>query len=251
MSNTALIMAHPGHELRVFKFLSEYKPRVYLMTDGSGSKQASRVDSTLKILQASGATVAIDIAHVPDKQIYQELMTLSVERHVHWMISVLNELKLHQIDFIIGDACEGFSPTHDLCRYSINMIASEINNSWPIKNYDFLLDSILYNDNQDDISLVLNVGEFDAKQTAAYDYQELGLELNNAIQKYGNEPFKKEIIRKVVNDEPKIKWNSTYPYYEQFGREQIAKGLYRELITFNDHVLPFTEAAEALFKVSI
>ncbi len=79
MSTVALIIAHPGHELRIYKFLQVYKPRVYLITDGSGGEQASRVQSTKEVLESCGATLAEGFDIVPDKKIYQELLHYKVK----------------------------------------------------------------------------------------------------------------------------------------------------------------------------
>ena len=41
----ALVVAHPGHELRVYGWLALRKPDVYILTDGSGHTGNSRLDS--------------------------------------------------------------------------------------------------------------------------------------------------------------------------------------------------------------
>jgi hypothetical protein len=33
--NIAVVIGHPGHELRIYRFIEIYKPRVYKLTDGS------------------------------------------------------------------------------------------------------------------------------------------------------------------------------------------------------------------------
>src|SRR5260221_8686768 len=52
----ALIIAHPGHELRVHRWLEKTRPLVLVLTDGSGRTAQSRLASTTRILkQAAGA----------------------------------------------------------------------------------------------------------------------------------------------------------------------------------------------------
>jgi len=46
----AVIIAHPGHELRVHYWLEQAKPAVCVLTDGSGRTQKSRLDSTTGVL---------------------------------------------------------------------------------------------------------------------------------------------------------------------------------------------------------
>ena len=53
--NTALIIGHPGHELRVFNWLEVTRPTVFVITDGSGKEGRSRLASTAQILKQTGA----------------------------------------------------------------------------------------------------------------------------------------------------------------------------------------------------
>jgi hypothetical protein len=47
---SALIIAHPGHEIRVHGWLERAKPVVYVLTDGSGRSGQSRLASTARLL---------------------------------------------------------------------------------------------------------------------------------------------------------------------------------------------------------
>src|SRR5215470_17021527 len=51
----ALVISHPGHELRLFGWLRLAKPSVFILTDGSGRSDASRIASTSRILASAGA----------------------------------------------------------------------------------------------------------------------------------------------------------------------------------------------------
>jgi hypothetical protein len=44
--HAGLIVGHPGHELRVDGWLTQTPPVVHVLTDGSGDRGASRIDST-------------------------------------------------------------------------------------------------------------------------------------------------------------------------------------------------------------
>jgi hypothetical protein len=51
----ALVVAHPGHELRVHHWLELTRPFVIVLTDGSGHSGQSRLASTTRVLAAAGA----------------------------------------------------------------------------------------------------------------------------------------------------------------------------------------------------
>ncbi len=165
------------------------------------------------------------------------------------MHAIYQDLILHQVDMVLGDACEGASPTHDLCRYSINIIVRELQKTTALSNFDFLLDSIILEGNiQDFITLTLTSEEFEKKQKAACQYKELAKELQYAIEKYGSEPFQSETIRRINGTPPLKTWKGQYPYYEKFGHERIAQGIYNQLITFEEHVKPFIDSVSTQFQ---
>src|SRR4051812_8757577 len=70
----ALIIAHPGHELRVHHWLEQAKPLVFVLTDGSGRTTQSRLASTSKILQQAGATSGSIYGRFPDATIYSIML---------------------------------------------------------------------------------------------------------------------------------------------------------------------------------
>jgi len=51
---STLVIAHPGHELRVCHWLELAQPTVFILTDGSGRSGKSRLGSTTKVLEQAG-----------------------------------------------------------------------------------------------------------------------------------------------------------------------------------------------------
>src|SRR3954466_6543736 len=78
-SPAALVIAHPGHELRLHHWLETATPRVFVITDGSGSGQ-SRIQSTIDVLKATGCTPGTIMAALTDHEIYQMLLSGDVDR---------------------------------------------------------------------------------------------------------------------------------------------------------------------------
>ncbi|TIU68722.1 MAG: hypothetical protein E5W25_11970, partial [Mesorhizobium sp.] len=54
----ALVVAHPGHELRVHHWMETAKPLVLVLTDGSGHLGVGRLDRTAEVLAGAGARPA-------------------------------------------------------------------------------------------------------------------------------------------------------------------------------------------------
>jgi len=58
LANVLLVVAHPGHELRVWGWLCAVKPTVCVLTDGAGSGGEPRIAMTTTLLREAGATLA-------------------------------------------------------------------------------------------------------------------------------------------------------------------------------------------------
>jgi hypothetical protein len=71
----ALVVAHPGHELRAVHFLEQTRPRVSLLTDGSGSVGSSRLSETSSLHDRAGATPDTVYGAFTDPDAYACLMT--------------------------------------------------------------------------------------------------------------------------------------------------------------------------------
>ena len=240
-SRFALIIGHPGHELRVFKFLELYKPRVYVLTDGSGVTGTGRINSTIKILTECGVSISPVMGYFTDKEIYR----IVLENDFTVLLDLVKEIQLdfeqNNIEAVMGDAIEGFNPAHDLCRYLINniVLSAEKKTNKSLLNFDFLLDGIMNAQTAGEIiSVSLTDEDFERKTKAAEEYKELATELKYAVEKYGKETFKVEHIRKVSPPYVNTAWEGEIPFYEKYAKEKIKEGKYQEVITYKNHLLP-------------
>ncbi len=70
----ALIVGHPGHELRVHGWLEVARPLVFVLTDGSGRTGNSRVSSTKSIVNQAGATPGRLFGAITDEAAYEAIL---------------------------------------------------------------------------------------------------------------------------------------------------------------------------------
>src|SRR5215469_10219464 len=66
----ALVIAHPGHELRVHHWLERAKPQVFVLTDGSGLTDSSRTHRTEVLLELANAAKGPMFGSLSDQQLY-------------------------------------------------------------------------------------------------------------------------------------------------------------------------------------
>lgn len=244
--NAALVVAHPGHELRVFGWMAQWKPRVFIITDGSGRHGVSRVSSTSSILEKLNVPSGDIFGCTTDADIYQAIL----QQDSSFFLGVTDRLASafikHGINFVAGDATEGYNTSHDLCRVMVNaavQIASGASTT-PIANYEFCLTewdemgSAMHDDQC--LHFRLNDQLLSQKLEAAQQYVELKEEISAGIARRGEEYFRLECLRKLSRNRDRIL--SEKPFYEAWGERRVGSGVYQTVIRYREHILPLTAA---------
>jgi len=243
----ALVAGHPGHELKVFGWLAEYQPRVYVITDGAGRSGISRISSTAALLQNAGARSGEIFGGISDAGIYGAIL----EHDVSWFLRLVEDLASsflnHNIDCVAGDGAEGFNPTHDLCRVVLNsaVLLAQRTSGRNIANFEFSLtewepgcpESL---HDEDCLHWTLSDRLLSEKISAAQQYVELQNDVRRALAQRGEEYFRNECLRPVLDPAPRFDTSRT-PFYETWGEQQVQKGEYQSVIRLQ-HIIPLADA---------
>ena len=252
----ALFVAHPGHELRVFHWMELHRPLYFCLTDGSGGRAASRISSTTKLLERTGARPGAIYGRLSDREAYRLILDRRTEVFAELARELAQALISCSATCVAGDAVEGFNPVHDVCRFIIDGAVEMVrrHSGLILQNYDFVLDA---DPNtcpeplrKDAVLLQLDIAALDRKVTAALDYTELRDEVNMALERYGKQAFAVECLRPPSTRQMIESFESKPPFYERFGEMRNREGRYNEVIRFRQHVLPVREAIEEAVRKS-
>ena len=112
---------------------------MFVLTDGSGRGNHSRLPSTTRVLERAGATRGAVYGRFTDADVYRALLSGDVAVFTNTAALLAAALLDEGIDCVVADAAEGYNPTHDICRYLANAaveIAARARTR-PIANYEF------------------------------------------------------------------------------------------------------------------
>jgi len=244
----ALVIAHPGHELRVFHWLEQARPIVFVLTDGSGRSGRSRLARTHALLAATKAQPGPLFGLWTDLVLYHKILHRDSDFFINLADALAQRLYEDRIGYVVGDAAEGYNALHDFCRLIINTaikIARRRYGSGP-DNFEFLLagspEACPQTMRHQAIWLHLNDPQLERKMNAARGYAELQPEVENALANHGRDAFRTECLRP-------IRMNACYemdevPFYERYGERQVAAGYYQQVIRYRAHMLPLARALE-------
>ena len=273
-ARAALIVAHPGHELRVHGWLESALPPVCVLTDGSGRTQRSRLDSTTRVLEAAGAAPGPVYGAMSDVELYTAALEHDHSRFTRVVDEVVEMLFREQIEHVVGDAEEGYNPAHDVCRLIINAAVRLFNltSGRQVANYDFTLVAPPGHCPEalraESIRLELDEAALARKLSAARDYPELQAEVEAALSGAGSvglrehpdltrragsdfgapgtPDFSVEWLRRVdARRESAAPFNGRLPFYEVYGERQVAAGHYKRVLRYREHVLPLAAALQS------
>lgn len=246
----AVILGHPAHVLRIYRFIEIYKPIIYIITDGSGSKGESKLDHVTRIIEDCGASTSRLTCRFTDAEMYRVIRD-AVTETLHGLVEELSEdLGKNDVAVVAGDAIEGFNPIHDLCRYLINA-AVKIHSSRKnrtVGNFDLLLDGPPDQGSNGDgsIRIKLSAEDFARKMQAINAYPGIEPDIQKAMRLYGENAFQNESLRPVRTPDQLSGWDTDVPFYESYGAKMVESGVYSEVITFEKHLLPLAKYLSSL-----
>lgn len=248
----ALVMAHPGHELRIHRWLEKTKPKTHVLTDGSGSGSQGRLGSTRKVLAATGAGVGSVFGPWTDQRAYELIFHHSLDELRAVVTSLAEEFVADDVDLVVSDAIEGFNPTHDMCSMitecAIQLAAHH--GDRPIWHMDFLLEAppdagVDVSDRRatEQIFLHLDEGAWQRKMERALAYPGLRDEVERWMAIHTPDAFRLEVLRPVkpLEDLARL-FDGSPPAYESVGEQRVAQGVYNRVLRFREHWLPCAEA---------
>ena len=134
---TALVFAHPGHEVLVHRFLEEARPLVFVLTDGPTLNEEPAIRTTARIVRKTGARVGGIFGRCTTRGLQNALLLSERDRFIALVQELADHLITEEIDLVAGDAAEGIDPAHDLCRVLIDAAVSVAALTRPgLKNFE-------------------------------------------------------------------------------------------------------------------
>lgn len=255
-SVAALVIAHPGHELRVHGWLERERPEVFVLTDGSGSTGESRVSSTVEVLRRAGARPGSLLGRFSDRELYEVMLEGRIEVLTGLARELADALIERGVDTVAADAIEGFNPSHDVCRLVADaaVALARRRTGRAIASYDFLLegrpDTFSANGSSPVLRLELEDGALERKLAAARSYPEMASEVERAFERHGAGAFRVECLRPADPEADVEALIEEPPYYETYGERQVAAGRYPRVLRFREHFLPLARALRELGRTA-
>jgi hypothetical protein len=246
-----LVIAHPGHELRLFGWLNEVRPDVLVLTDGSGHGGRPRIENSRRVLLATGARATALFGEYTDRQIYRGLLSADMSIFTQMALTLAAVLQRGNYGAVVADPFEGYNPTHDLCRVLVNAAVQFTSGTHGgrLLNYDYALTEMSdFRACESLTAMRLSPQMRLRKRAAAAEYVELTGEVKSAVQREGALAYDQEVLREITADRLAIRSLERPPFYETYGEKQCAAGRYATVIRYSQHFVPIAKGIVEVFR---
>jgi len=241
----ALVVAHPGHELRLHGWLEVARPTVLVLTDGGGSGKRSRLHSTSRVLARVGGTPGPVFGRLTDRALYAAILAQDVALALDLVDELAVTLVRDGVDYVVADALEGYNPAHDLCHVLVSAaVARAARGGHRVAHFDFPLVGRPDTgpSGQRSVTLPLDDAALARKLFAARVYVGLGDEVETALAAHGVEAFGVECLRPLTSGTLHAVPPEDPPYYERYGAGRVAAGRYARVLRYREHFAPLAAA---------
>lgn len=231
-----LLHAHPGHELRLFGWMEQHKPTLFLMTDGSGGG-VSRTHHSLEIVKRTGACAGAAFGLAPDRDWYAAVLAGDQSLFGSVIEAVVHAATALAATRIVSDAVDGYNPMHDLCEVVAASAVAVLKSRGHAVEH-LVARAVSGGDDTDVVSTIrLDRQTLVRKQSAIESYMPLAEEVRRLLQEEPDALACERLRR------PTFAWGERWsPSWENIGASRVAASKYAQRIEYLSHVRPLALA---------
>ena len=239
----ALAISHPGHELRLMKWINDTRPLIFLLTSGSRSGASrSRVRASQLLAAQLGATPGPVFGEHLDREVYEWILAEDSAPFLALANRMATSFVEAQITTVITDSWQLYNVVHDLWHLTVRIAAAEaaISMGRPLTCLDYPVvphTSEVLGPGPERYRLTLTPREVDDKLRLASEFPEIAEDVAEIMRIGGPETMRQEVLHAVrpVSELPPAL--GVQALYERFGEERVASGLYASVLRWS-HVEP-------------
>jgi hypothetical protein len=244
-SLAAMVVAHPGHELRLHGWLERAQPLLFVISDGSARAQ-SRIPSTKAVLDAVGGIAGPIFGRFTDTELYRAIIDHDVDGVAEATRELGDALASSGVEQVVCDAWEDYNPAHDLCRVMTSLAVERARamSGRTIALYDYaVVGPTGATGAKGEIVITLDDDALARKIAAARAFDALQNDVDEQLRD-GSDPFRVECLRPAPI-EIDLRQHAAQPAYELYGEARVAEGRYNAVLRYREHFAPFVEALVA------
>jgi hypothetical protein len=243
----ALAIAHPGHELRLTKWISQAKPTVHVLTGGSRSGHASRrVQASSNVLRNLGGQVGTIFGRYLDAEVYRLIMSGDPRLFLDLADELADAFVCQSVRTVVVDGWQLYNVVHDLwhltVRAAIGKAESRMRLRIEVLDFAVVPESMAARPSGAiRLKIPLTSEELARKIGLSRDFPEIGADVDEVLRVGGRPFLEEEMLSQLRPVRDLFPRPGEKPLYEKYGEMRVAAGLYASVLRW-EHALPIAEA---------
>jgi hypothetical protein len=231
-----LVVAHPGHELRLFDWMGRERPFVFILSDGSGGAQSSRLGHSVSAIRGAGSTLIEGSGQRSDREWYAAILAGDAAPFRQAADAIAAAALTVHAPLVVSDAADGYNPLHDLCQAVASAAVARVARG--SKAPEFLVSPAIASAmGIPSIAWKLEADAARRKRLAVAANMPLAEEAARLLAEAPDALYTEQLLF------PTFDWPENWtPEWEAFGRKRVKEGRFAAPITYRDHVLPIAKA---------
>jgi hypothetical protein len=246
-SQTSLIIAHPGHELRLTGWISRTKPIVHILTTGSRHGHSrSRLEASRDLIEGLGGAPGDVFGWMEDRSLYAAIMDGALDAFDEALARLTVSLATTRCRLVVCDAWQLYSPAHDIAHLLARSAVAAVNRQLRLKMrlHEFAVvpmqQSLFDGTAREAERVELSEGEVLSKIKRVAEYPDVERETADFLRLSDLSALAVERLDKPLAWSALKPPRGTVPLYETFGEERVADGHYSDVLRWK-HVRPFVD----------
>lgn len=244
---TALAVAHPGHELRLLKWIEQTRPSVFILTSGSRSGTSrSRVEASRGLARELGATPAEVFGQHLDREVYEWILAGEAAPFHDLARQLADSFVARGIGRVVTDSWQFYNAVHDLWHLTVRLAAEDaaarLGHAIEVLDYPVVPTVMgICRPGPERLRLTLTEAEVARKLSLAHAFPEIADDLAEVIAVGGPDVLARETLHDPLPLRDLRPAPGEKPLYEQYGEARVAGGLYASVLRWS-HVEPIALA---------
>ena len=250
-ARAALVIAHPGHELRLSRWVAAHHPTIHILTAGSRSgDDGARVEASRGLAARLGATPGEIFGQRLDREVYAWIMAGDPAPFTSLADELAESFVRQDLETVVTDAWQLYNPVHDLWSLTAQAAAclAAARLGRPVACLDYpVVPRAMAQRSAGPLRLEMRLSpdEVDAKLALAADYPAIAGEVAELLTAGGRAFLASETLHDPRPLGELTPAPGEVPLYEQYGEARVAAGRYGAVLRWR-HVAPIAAALGAM-----
>lgn len=243
---SALVVAHPGHELRLFAWSGRARPDLCVIAKGARNRlDAGRADASRAIAAEIGTVPRDPFGAFHDVVLYEWIMAGDAAPFVRLAETLAEAFVARGVATVVTDGWQNYNPVHDLthlmARTAAALAQARLGRLVDCLDYPVVLGKHAHAPpGPETLRIELSPDEAAAKRGLIDRYPDIAGDVEALIEAAGLAAMEVETLHRPAPIEQLFP-SGAPPWYESYGRARVEAGVYREALGWA-HMAPVAHA---------